>query len=68
MIYRALLNDPGAQHERPVQVFGNSRSVIDEWTQLQLAKAIAPNAAVTIYQTVEQQIAIVLKPKKEADK
>jgi outer membrane lipoprotein SlyB len=38
--FRALLIDPGnTVQERPVQIFGNDRAVIDDW-----AKAVLPGA------------------------
>jgi hypothetical protein len=64
MKYRATLNDPGnLDQKRPVQILSNSRDDIDKWAALQLAAAISPDAAVTIYMTVEQQIGLTLKAK-----
>lgn len=66
MKYRATLNDPGnLQQKRPVQILSNSREDVDKWAKLQLDAAISPDAAVTIYQTVEQQIGLTVKPKAE---
>lgn len=66
MRYRAILNDPGnATAERPTQTYGNSRTEIDRWAQIVLNSAVAPNAAVSVFETFEQQVAIIVKPKPE---
>lgn len=57
--YRALLVDPEAKQERPVQVFGNDLSEIQRWSETVLTAAVSKDAAVLIYQTIEQQISIV---------
>lgn len=68
MRYRAVLVDRDAKQERPVQILTNSRPSADEWAAMQLEKAASPDAAVLVYQTVEQQIAIIQKPKPETSK
>lgn len=66
--YRAILIDPGNTHqERPVQIFGNDRLEIDRWAAQVLRHAVSPEAAVLIYQTIEQQIAMVFKSKEPAE-
>jgi len=61
--YRAILIDPGnTTQERPLQVFGNDRQVIDDWTQNVLKSAIASDARVDVFQTIESKIAMVFKP------
>ena len=65
--YRALLVDLGdTTAERPVQIFGNDRAEIDRWAEQVLSKAVADNAAVMVYQTIETQVGLIPKPKKEA--
>jgi hypothetical protein len=65
--YRAILIDSGnTTQERPVQIFGNDRSIIDDWAKAVLATAVSPEAVVWVYQTVEQQVALIVKPKTEA--
>ena len=67
MKYRARLFDPGnANAERPLEIFGNSLVEIERWAGEVLRNAVAPNAAVNVYQSIEQQIKILLKPKPEA--
>jgi hypothetical protein len=64
--YRALLIDPGnTTQERPVQIFGNDRTEIDRWAANVLRQAVSLDAVVNVYQTVEQHIAIIRKPKEE---
>jgi hypothetical protein len=63
--YRALLIDSGQlNQERPVQIFAQDRSLIDEWTAIVLARAVSPDAVVLVYETAETRIAIVPKPRK----
>ena len=65
--YRAILIDPGALHqERPVQIFGNDRTEIENWAAKVLLQAISREAVVLIYQQTEVQIAMILKPKEGA--
>lgn len=60
--FRAILVDPGnTTAERPNQIFGTSRPEINEWADKVLATAIAKNAAVLVYQTVESQVDIITK-------
>jgi len=60
--YRALLVDPGnATAERPTQIFGNDRQEIDRWAEAVLKNAISDAAMVLVYQTVEQQVAMISK-------
>jgi hypothetical protein len=64
--YRAILIDTGnTTQERPLQIFGNDRAIIDDWANKVLAAAISPDAVVWVYQTIEQQVALVTKPKPE---
>ncbi len=65
--FRALLIDSGnTTQERPVQIFGNDRAKIDEWAEAVLNAAVSPDAAVLVYMTLEQQIAIIPKRKPDA--
>ena len=65
--YRAILIDTGnTAQERPVQIFGNDRAKINEWATAVLATAISPDAVVWVYQTIEQQIALI--PKRTLEK
>jgi hypothetical protein len=65
--YRAILIDSGnTTQERPVQIFGNDRAKIDEWAQAVLNAAVSPDAVVWVYQTIEQQIALIPKRKPDA--
>ena len=66
--YRAVLVDPGLDSGRPVQVISSSRTDIDNWTNLVLASARAENACVLVYQSVETQVGLVMKPKREEEK
>ena len=67
--FRAILIDPGnINQERPVQIFGNDRTEIDRWAAKVLSQAVSPDATVIIYQTVEQQVAMIRKPKEEEPK
>ena len=64
--FRALLVDSGNKtQERPVQVFASCREEIDRWAKEVLKQAVADNAAVLVYQTVESQVGLIVKPKKE---
>jgi hypothetical protein len=64
MKYRAVLTDSGNKTtERVVQIFGDKRGPIDEWAQDVLKHAVAPDAFVEVYETSEQRIAIVPKPR-----
>ena len=64
--FRALLVDPGnTTQERPVQIFATNRAEIDSWAALVLDKAVSKTAAVLVYQTVEQQCGMIIKPKEE---
>lgn len=65
--FRALLIDSGnTTQERPVQIFGNDRAEIDRWAAAVLQAAISPEAVVCVYQTIETQVALIVKPKKDA--
>jgi hypothetical protein len=65
--YRAILIDAGnTTQERPLQIFGNDRAVVDDWANKVIQSAISPDAVVWIYQTIEQQVALIVKPKPEA--
>jgi len=67
--FRARLIDPGnANAERPLEIFGSDRKEIDDWAGKVLANAVSENAAVMIYQTVETQVALIPKPRKEPAK
>ena len=67
--YRAILLDPGeTTSERPVQIFGNSRAEVIDWANNVLKHAISPAAVVNIYETIEQQCQIVVKPREEKPK
>ena len=72
MRFRAILHDPGnANAERPVQILSNSRGStgdiigIDEWAAKVLDKAISADAYVNVYQTIEERVAVIMKPKTE---
>jgi len=67
--FRAILIDKGnTVQERPLQVFGNDRAEIDKWADTVLRAAISPDAVVWVYQTVETQVALIVKPKDAAAK
>lgn len=67
--FRAILIDPGnASQERPLQIYATSRKEVDKWADGVLASAVAQNAAVQVYQTVETQVAMLLKPRQEPKK
>lgn len=60
--YRALLVDPGnTVQERPVQIFGNDRAVIDDWAKAVLDKALSPDAVVKVFESVETEITRIPK-------
>ena len=64
--FRALLVESGNKtQERPVQVFASCREEIDRWAKEVLKQAVADNAAVLVYQTVESQVGLIVKPTKE---
>ena len=64
MKYRAILNDPGNSHqERPVQILSNSRPDCEAWAAAILEKAVSESASVSIFQTVEELLVFVRKPK-----
>jgi len=66
--YRAILFDPGAiNQERPIQIFGNNRELIDDWANKVVMQA-SDHAVVKIYETVEREIAAFIKPELEASK
>lgn len=66
MRFRAILQDPGQQMERPLQNLSDNRAVIDAWAAKVLQSAVAENAAVHIFEYVERPVAIVQRPKPEA--
>jgi hypothetical protein len=62
MKYRARLIDPGdIKAERPVDFYSNNRDEMDAWAQAALKRAIALNAVVNLYQTREEQIAMIVR-------
>jgi len=64
--YRAILLDPGAiNQERPIQIFGNDRELIDDWANKVVVQAVSDQAVVKVYETVEREIAAVVKPQPE---
>jgi hypothetical protein len=65
--YRAILIDPGnTAQERPLQIFGNDLPELKNWAAKVLRTAVSPLAVVNIYQTLEQHIAMICKPKEGA--
>jgi hypothetical protein len=65
--YRAILIDPAnLKQERPLQIFGNDRTEIDNWGAKVLRQAISPDAVVLIYQQTEVQVAMICKRKESA--
>jgi hypothetical protein len=66
MTYRAVLIDPESQKEKPVQVLGNHYVEIRRWAA-EVLKTAGADSVVNVYQTIEQHIAIIAKPKPEPD-
>jgi hypothetical protein len=64
MTYRAVLVDPWVKAGRPVQIFGNHYVEIMRWSR-EVLKTAGEGAVVNVYQTMEQHIAILPKPKAE---
>jgi hypothetical protein len=65
MKYRAKLLEPNTEREKPLQVFGDGYQEISRWAELVLETA-PPDSVVCIYETVEQQIALIPKPRVKA--
>jgi hypothetical protein len=60
--FRALLIDPGNKvQERPVQIFGNDRAVIDDWVKSLLAGAVSPDAVVKVFESAETEVTVIRK-------
>ena len=71
MRYRAILNDPGdTTAERPREILGMFRPEMERWAKEVLKQAVSPDASVSIYQSVETEVALILKHnlKSETDK
>lgn len=65
--FRARLIDPGDKlAERPKEIYATTRAEIDRWAAEVLKKAVSETAAVNVYQSVEQHVALITKPKPPA--
>lgn len=67
MKYRAVLIDPGnTTADRPQQIYGMDYRELQSWAKLVIAKAVSPDAFVSIYETREELIQLIHKPKAAA--
>jgi len=68
MKFRAVLVDSDSTRERPVVIYSNSFEETKRWANEVLKLSTDEKAAVNVFQSIEQHIAIIRKPKPEAPK
>jgi hypothetical protein len=67
MRYRAILIDPGIIHpERDIEILGNDWQEIERWANLVLEKAVAADAFVNVWETREEKIKVIPRPRRPA--
>jgi hypothetical protein len=60
MKYRAVLLEPNTEREKPLQIFGHNYQEITRWAE-EVLRPAADGAVVSVYETAEQQIALIPK-------
>ncbi len=60
--YRATLEDGDTTRERPLTIYGEDLREIERWAEVVLKSAL-DCGAVYVFQSIEQQIKLIPKPK-----
>jgi len=68
MKFRAVLVDSDTTRERPIVIYSNSFEETKRWANEVLKVSTDENAAVNVFQSIEQHVLIIRKPKPETPK